>query len=64
MPVLLGRAGESPLVGCAFYAGSAGAVACTGIGEYILPHNLALRVYFELERGTPLAAHLTLGFPR
>jgi len=64
MPALLGRVGDSPLVGCGFYAGDAGAVACTGIGEHILRHNLALRVYLELERGTPLRQALREGMDR
>lgn len=54
MPALLGRVGDVPLIGCGFYAGPAGAIACTGIGEHILRHMLAARIYTALERGIGL----------
>jgi L-asparaginase/beta-aspartyl-peptidase (threonine type) len=54
MPALLGRVGDSPLIGCGFYAGPAGAVVCTGIGEHILRHLLALRAYERMASGLPL----------
>ena len=57
VPMLLGRVGDTPLVGCGFYAGEHGAVACTGIGEEIARRVLAREVYDLLRTGmTPQAA--------
>jgi L-asparaginase/beta-aspartyl-peptidase (threonine type) len=53
-PALLGRVGDSPVIGCGFFAGPAGAIACTGIGEHILRHLLAARIYLALETGMGL----------
>lgn len=64
MPALLGRVADSPLIGCGFYAGEAGAIACTGIGEHILRHMLASRIYAALERGTPLRTAIEEGMAR
>lgn len=50
-PMLLGRVGDTPLVGCGFYAGEYGAVAATGLGEEIIRHGLAGEVYRRLEAG-------------
>jgi L-asparaginase / beta-aspartyl-peptidase len=61
MPALLGRVADSPLIGCGFYAGRAGAIACTGIGEHILRQNLALRVYLWIEGGMPLRQAMERG---
>ena len=44
-PMLLGRVGDSPMIGCGFYAGPAAAVACTGIGEEIIKKMLARAVH-------------------
>jgi L-asparaginase / beta-aspartyl-peptidase len=44
-PMLLGRVGDSPMIGCGFHAGPAAAVACTGIGEEIIKKMLARNVY-------------------
>ena len=44
-PCLLGRVGDTPLIGCGFYAGAHGAVAATGIGEYLIRTMLASTVY-------------------
>lgn len=44
-PALLGRVGDTPIIGAGFYAGKDGAVAVTGIGEQIVRHLLAYRVY-------------------
>ena len=50
-PALLGRVGDSPIIGAGFYAGKDGAVAVTGIGEQIVRHLLAYRVYEWLAGG-------------
>lgn len=64
MPALLGRVGDSPLIGCGFYAGPAGAIACTGIGEHILRHMLAARIYMALEHGIGLRRAIEDGMKR
>lgn len=53
-PSLLGRVGDTPIIGSGFYAGSEGAVAATGIGEQIVRHLLAYTVYQWIAAGTPL----------
>jgi L-asparaginase/beta-aspartyl-peptidase (threonine type) len=50
-PMMLGRVGDSPLIGCGFYAGPAGAVAVTGIGEEIIRRMLAKTVYDGVFQG-------------
>jgi beta-aspartyl-peptidase (threonine type) len=60
-PSLLGRVGDSPIIGSGFYAGPAGAVAATGIGEQIVRHLLAARVYGWIEDGMPLEQALQRG---
>lgn len=60
-PSLLGRVGDTPIIGSGFYAGPAGAVAATGIGEQIVRHLLARTVYGWLEDGMPLALALQRG---
>ncbi|MBU1699477.1 MAG: isoaspartyl peptidase/L-asparaginase [Candidatus Eisenbacteria bacterium] len=55
--MLYGRVGDSPLVGCGFFAGPAGAVTTTGVGEEIINRLLAFRVYQWMEEGaTPQEA--------
>jgi L-asparaginase/beta-aspartyl-peptidase (threonine type) len=49
--MLLGRVGDSPLIGCGFYAGPAGAVTATGLGEEIARRLLSFRVYLWIEEG-------------
>jgi len=44
-PSLLGRVGDTPVIGSGFYAGEDGAVAVTGIGEHIVKRLLAYTVY-------------------
>jgi len=44
-PSLLGRVGDTPIIGCGFFAGPAAAVAVTGVGEYIVPRLLARSIY-------------------
>jgi isoaspartyl peptidase/L-asparaginase-like protein (Ntn-hydrolase superfamily) len=46
----IGRIGDVPLPGCGLFCGSAGAVACTGDGEFIALKILAKEVYGWLER--------------
>jgi L-asparaginase/beta-aspartyl-peptidase (threonine type) len=60
-PMLYGRVGDTPIVGCGFYAGPAGAIACTGIGEAIVTRLLARTVYGWLEDGLPLQEALQKG---
>jgi L-asparaginase/beta-aspartyl-peptidase (threonine type) len=60
-PSLLGRVGDTPLVGCGFYAGAHGAVAATGIGEYIIRTMLAITVYQWIAEGVPLQEALERG---
>lgn len=57
-PALLGRVGDTPVIGAGFYAGPSGAVAVTGIGEHIVRHLLAHRVYDWMADGMPLQAAL------
>jgi isoaspartyl peptidase/L-asparaginase-like protein (Ntn-hydrolase superfamily) len=51
--MLRGRVGDSPLIGCGVFAGPAGAVAATGVGEAIARRVLCKTVYDWLEAGTP-----------
>jgi len=51
-PMMQGRVGDSPMVGCGFYAGPACAVASTGIGEEIIRRMLAKTVYDMVSQGT------------
>jgi L-asparaginase/beta-aspartyl-peptidase (threonine type) len=60
-PSLLGRVGDTPIIGSGFYAGPQGAVAATGIGEQIVRHLLARTVYGWLEDGMPLEQALKRG---
>jgi L-asparaginase/beta-aspartyl-peptidase (threonine type) len=53
-PSLLGRVGDTPIIGAGFYAGPEGAVAVTGIGEKIVRHLLARTVYDWLAGGMPM----------
>jgi beta-aspartyl-peptidase (threonine type) len=50
-PMLLGRVGDSPMIGCGFYAGPSAAVACTGIGEEIIKRMLARTAYDSIANG-------------
>ena len=49
--MLPGRVGDSPMVGSGFYAGPAGAVCATGIGEEIMKRVLAKHVYDAMAAG-------------
>lgn len=46
----IGRVGDVPLPGCGLFCGSAGAVACTGDGEFIALKILAREVYSWLQQ--------------
>lgn len=58
-PALLGRVGDTPIIGSGFYAGPYGAVAATGIGEQIVRHLLAHTVYSWIAEGMPLKRALS-----
>jgi L-asparaginase/beta-aspartyl-peptidase (threonine type) len=60
-PSLLGRVGDTPIVGAGFYAGPEGAIAATGVGEQIIRHLLARTVYQWIADGMPLAQALQRG---
>lgn len=53
-PMLLGRVGDVPFVGCGYYAGGAGAVAVTGIGEEIVRKMLSKAIYDRISGGAEL----------
>jgi beta-aspartyl-peptidase (threonine type) len=44
-PMMLGRVGDSPMIGCGFYSGPACALAATGMGEMIIKKMFARTVY-------------------
>lgn len=54
-PMLRGRVGDSPLVGCGFYAGPAAAIVATGVGERIVRAMLSRAVYDEISTGESVA---------
>jgi beta-aspartyl-peptidase (threonine type) len=60
-PSLLGRVGDTPLVGCGFYCGRLGAIGATGIGEAIMREMLARTVYGWLAGGRGLQEALNAG---
>ena len=60
-PSLLGRVGDTPLIGAGFYAGPDGAVAITGTGEQIIPLLPAHTVFRWLADGVPLQQALQRG---
>ena len=60
-PSLLGRVGDTPLIGCGFYAGKQGAVTVSGVGETIIPHLLAHSVYQWIADGVPMEQALARG---
>lgn len=66
-PMLLGRIGDTPILGAGFYAGPAGAVATTGIGEEIIRRQAARAVYDRITAGeTPPQAceRVVAAFPQ
>lgn len=60
-PQLLGRVGDTPIIGCGFFAGPAGAVAVTGMGELIVRQMLSRTVYQWIEQAVPLHAAIDRG---
>ncbi len=66
-PMMLGRVGDSPMIGCGFYAGSACALANTGIGEEIIKRMFAKTVYDMISQGEDIKKACKKGirmFPR
>lgn len=51
LPVMQGRVGDSPMIGCGFYAGLACAVATTGVGEEIIKRMLSKTLYDMVSHG-------------
>ncbi|MFZ6876514.1 isoaspartyl peptidase/L-asparaginase, partial [Undibacterium sp. Di27W] len=60
-PALLGRVGDTPIIGSGFYAGALGAVAITGKGEQLVRHILAFSVYQWLAEGQSMDSALQRG---
>ena len=52
--MLLGRVGDTPFIGCGFYAGTACAVTATGMGEQIIQKMLSREVYDSVAGGVPI----------
>ncbi|MEW6571006.1 MAG: isoaspartyl peptidase/L-asparaginase [Nitrospirota bacterium] len=50
-PMMLGRVGDTPMIGCGFYAGLTCAVAVTGMGEEIVRKMVARQVYERVSNG-------------
>lgn len=66
-PMMHGRVGDTPMLGCGFFAGSLCAVACTGIGEEIIRRMLARSVFDAVSSGSAVGeacARAVSGFPR
>lgn len=60
-PMLRGRVGDSPIVGCGFYAGPAAAIAATGVGEEIIRRQLCRQVYDWISHGDDMARAVERG---
>ncbi len=63
-PMLAGRIGDSPIVGCGFYAGRSAAVASTGLGEEIIRRMLARWVHDEIAQGESVVPACERGVAR
>lgn len=50
-PMMLGRVGDSAMIGCGFYSGPACALAATGAGEEIIKRMFAKTVYDMISNG-------------
>lgn len=62
--MLRGRVGDSPILGAGLYAGPAGAVCATGIGEEILRQLLSKTVYDWIAAGVPVEQACRRGVER
>jgi len=51
-PMMVGRVGDTPMIGCGFFCGEYGAVAVTGRGEEIIRRMCAKAVHDLLTTGT------------
>jgi beta-aspartyl-peptidase (threonine type) len=54
-PMMLGRVGDTPMIGCGFYAGPSCAVATTGVGEEIIKKMLAKTVHDMLSHSKDIS---------
>ncbi len=50
-PMMMGRIGDSPMIGCGFYAGPSCAIVATGMGEEIIKRMPAKTVYDMVSHG-------------
>jgi L-asparaginase / beta-aspartyl-peptidase len=50
-PMMVGRVGDTPMIGCGFYSGGHGAAAVTGLGEEIIKKMPAKFIYDLLATG-------------
>ena len=50
-PMLLGRVGDTAMIGCGFYAGPVGAIAVTGLGEEMVRRMTARSAYDLMAAG-------------
>ena len=65
IPMLPGRVGDTPLIGCGLYADDeVGAVTCTGTGETICKVVLSKEICHNLEKGMPVEQAVTAGLER
>lgn len=51
---IIGRVGDSPTV-AGNYASKSAAISCTGVGEELVDHALAIRIVVRVEDGMPLS---------
>jgi L-asparaginase/beta-aspartyl-peptidase (threonine type) len=61
VPMVLGRLGNTAIVGCGYYAGPLGAIAASGVGEYIIQTMLCRTVYEWIVDGMTLQEALDKG---
>ena len=48
VPMLRGRVGDTPIIGCGFYCGPKGGIVTTGIGEEITKRMLCYNIYNQI----------------
>ena len=62
---MVGRVGDSPLVGCGGYANEFGGCSTTGHGESLMKMTLAREVVYNIERGdnAQVSVMFDLGLP-